>query len=173
MPIVTLFLALLLGPAVGGAQGLVESGEVTAHGRQLTTTTTVSSTTALVALITAINNDNSAVSKIILQAGTYEFSSSMSCSSSALCINRAVTIEAAVPGSVVLDAKGTSSNNRRVFFIQSSGVATLIGLNITGGYAAVACPLLESPKPSPVTHGTHGRCTCGASQARAPTPTPR
>ena len=54
------------------------------------------------------------------------------CSSSVLCINRAVTIEAAVPGSVVL--KGTSSNRRRVFYIQSSGVATLIGLNITGGY---------------------------------------
>ena len=97
------------------------------HGRQLTTTT-VSSTTALVA---AINNN--AVSKIVLQAGTYEFSSSM-CSSSALCINRALTIEAAVPGSVVLDAKGTLATSRRVFFIQSSGVATLIGLNITGGY---------------------------------------
>ena len=106
----------------------------------------VSSTTALVA---AINNN--AVSKIVVQAGTYEFSSSM-CSSSALCINRALTIEAAVPGSVVLDAKGTSATNRRVFYIQSSGVATLIGLNITGGYASVPCPLRESPKPIPVTH---------------------
>ena len=97
------------------------------HGRQLTTTT-VSSTTDLVAAI-----NNIAVSKIVLQEGTYEFSSSM-CTDSALCINRDVTIEAQVPGSVVLDAKGTSSSQRRVFNIQSSCVATLIGLSITGGY---------------------------------------
>ena len=143
MPIGTLFLTLLLGPAVRGAQGLVESGEVTAHGRQLTTTTTVSSTTALVAAIY-----NNAVSKIVVQAGTYEFSSSMSCGGSALCINRAVTIEAAVPGSVVLDAKGTLSNKRRVFWIHSSGVATLVGLNITGGNAGnVSGRELKHPTP--------------------------
>ena len=143
MPIVTLFLALLLGPAVGGAQGLdFEGGEVTAHGRQLTYTTTVSSTTALVAAIY-----NNAVSKIVVQAGTYEFSSSM-CSESALCISRAVTIEAAVPGSVVLDAKGTLSNKRRVFWIHSSGVATLVGLNITGGNAGnVSGRELKHPTP--------------------------
>ena len=59
------------------------------------------------------------------------------CTYSALCINRAVTIEAEVPGSVEL---GSTSHNsrRRVFWVQSSGVATLIGLNITGGYVASA-----------------------------------
>ena len=64
----------------------------------------------------------------MLRAGTYELTSDH-CSGSALCINRAVTIEAEVLGSVVLDAKG----ERRVFEIESSGTAELIGLNITGG----------------------------------------
>ena len=77
---------------------------------------------------------DSTVDKIAVVAGRYEFSSSM-CSSSALCINRAVIIEAEVAGSVVLDANGAHSNNRRVVEIQSSGVVALIGLNITGGYS--------------------------------------
>ena len=49
----------------------------------------------------------------------------------AICIDRALTIEAEVPGAVVLNATGA----RRVFYIQS-GTAELIGLNITGGYAS-------------------------------------
>ena len=88
---------------------------------------------------------SSASSKIVLAAGTYELSSNM-CSDSggaALCINRAVTIEAEVPGSVVLDAKGS----RRVLYIQSGGTAELIGLNITGGSATgVSTCILNFPR---------------------------
>jgi hypothetical protein len=69
------------------------------------------------------------INKILLAAGTYELTSDM-CTGSAICIGRALTIEAQVPGSVVLDAKG----GRRVFEIQSSGTAELVGLNITGGF---------------------------------------
>jgi len=77
-------------------------------------------------------NDN-AVSRIVLVAGTYEFADSMCLNegSSALCINRNVTIEAEVAGSVVLDAKGA----RRVIYVSTAGWAELVGLNITGGAA--------------------------------------
>ena len=64
-------------------------------------------------------------------AGTYEFADDM-CpdqGGSALCIDRTVTIEAEVAGSVVLDAKGA----RRVIYVSSAGRVELIGLNITGG----------------------------------------
>ena len=67
-------------------------------------------------------------------AGTYEFAGSM-CSGtghSALCIDRHVTIEAEVAGSVVLDAKGA----RRGIYVSIAGRAELVGLNITGGAAA-------------------------------------
>ena len=66
-------------------------------------------------------------------AGTYEFDDDM-CSNqggSALCIDRNVTIEAEVAGSVVLDAKGA----RRVIYVSAAGRAELVGLNITGGDA--------------------------------------
>ena len=66
-------------------------------------------------------------------AGTYEFADDM-CSDqggSALCIDRHVTIEAEVAGSVVLDAKGA----RRVIYVSTVGRAELVGLNITGGAA--------------------------------------
>ena len=81
---------------------------------------------------------NSAVDKILLAAGTYELTSDMQtadgmCYQSAVCINRALTIEAGVPGAVVLDAMG----GRRVFQIQSGGTVELIGLNITGGYVGM------------------------------------
>ena len=69
----------------------------------------------------------------MLVAGTYEFADSM-CpdqGGSALCIDRNVTIEAEVAGSVVLDAKGA----RRVIYVSTAGRAELIGLNITGGAA--------------------------------------
>ena len=89
-------------------------------------------------LIAALKD--SAVSRIVLVAGIYEFVDSM-CSDqetlfgSALCIDRAITIEAEVAGSVVLDAKGA----RRVIFVSSGGRAELIGLNITGGNAKTVC----------------------------------
>ena len=48
---------------------------------------------------------------------------------SALCIDRPVTIEAEVAGSVVFDAKRA----RRVIYVSAAGTAQLVGLNITGG----------------------------------------
>ena len=83
-------------------------------------------------LISTLGN-NSAVSRIILKAGTYEFDDNM-CSDergSALCIDRNVTIEAEVAGSVVLNAKGA----RRVIYVSAAGRAELVRLNITGGQA--------------------------------------
>ena len=97
-------------------------------------------------LITALRDNT--VGRIMLRAGTYELymSYSSGCysgkwlSESALCINRAVTIEAEVPGSVVLDAMGRC----QVFNIKSSGTVDLIGLNITGGSALVRRVLVRT-----------------------------
>ena len=76
---------------------------------------------------------DSSVNKILLAAGTYEFRWSNVCDSySWICIDRALTIEAEVPGAVVLNAMGA----RRVLNIQSGGTAELIGLDITGGSAS-------------------------------------
>ena len=105
--------------------GRAPSAPLVLHRRKLSQVS-VSSVAELTAAV-----GNSAVDKILVAAGTYEFTSDM-CDDSALCIDRALTIEAQVPGSVVLDAKGW----RRVFRIQSGGTAELIGLNITGGSAS-------------------------------------
>jgi hypothetical protein len=75
----------------------------------------------------------------LVAAGTYDFTSTM-CSWSAICIDRALTIEAQVPGSVVLDAK---YGRRRVFEIEDGGTAELIGLDITGGYSRYVCSPFE------------------------------
>ena len=94
------------------------------HGRHLNqvSASTVSAFIAAVA--------DSTVNKILLGAGTYEFTSDMvGCTRSAVCISRALTIEAELPGAVVLNAMG----GRRVFKINTGGTAELIGLNITGG----------------------------------------
>ena len=66
-------------------------------------------------------------------AGTYEFGDEMCPEQrgSALCIDRNVTLEAEVAGSVVLNATGA----RRVIYVSTAGRAELIGLNITGGAA--------------------------------------
>ena len=101
------------------------SGPLVLHGRKLSQV----SVSTVAELTTAVGD--SAVDKIFVAAGTYDLTSDM-CSGSAVCIDRALTIEAQVPGSVVLDAKG----GRRVFEIKSSGTAELIGLNITGGSAS-------------------------------------
>ena len=94
------------------------------HGRKLNQV----SVSTVSELIDAVGD--SGVDKILVGAGAYDFTSDM-CGTSAVCINRALTIEAQVPGSVVFDAKG----GRRVFEIQSGGTAELIGLDITGGSA--------------------------------------
>ena len=84
----------------------------------------------------------------MLVAGTYEFDGSMCTDQggSALCIDRNVTIEAEVAGSVVLDAKGA----RRVIYVSTAGRAELIGLNITGGYAASNVSFFTSIEPTRV-----------------------
>ena len=117
------------------------SGPLVLHGRKLSQVSV-----STVAELTAAVGD-SAVDKILVAAGTYDFTSDM-CSGSAVCIDRALTIEAQVPGSVVLDAKG----GRRVLYIQSGGTAELIGLNITGGstYAECACLLNLCPDISSI-----------------------
>ena len=96
------------------------------HGRHLNqvSASNVSAFTAAVA--------DSTVNKILLGAGTYDFNVDDTCTGSAVCISRALTIEAEVPGAVVLNAMG----GRRVFTIESGGTAELIGLNITGGSAS-------------------------------------
>jgi len=108
------------------------SGPLVLHGRKLNQVSVSS-----VAELTAAVGD-SAVDKILVAAGTYDFTSDM-CTYSAICIDRAVTIEAQVPGSVVLDAKG----GRRVFYIEDGGTAELIGLDITGGYVPSVCSPFE------------------------------
>ena len=78
---------------------------------------------------------------MLIAAGTYEFSWSATSgclamfSQSALCISHSVIMEAIEPGTVVLNAQGSSSSPRRVMTI-SSGTVQLIGLNITGGYTS-------------------------------------
>jgi hypothetical protein len=72
---------------------------------------------------------NTAVGRIVLAPGTYILNAELS-------ITRSVVLEAAVAGSVVLDAQASSSSPRRVLNINpgSLGVVQLIGLNITRGY---------------------------------------
>ena len=111
------------------------TSDVALHGRHLNevAASTVGEFTAAVA--------DSSVNKILLAAGTYELTTNVCDSYSAVCIDRALTIEAEVPGAVVLNAMGA----RRVFEIQSGGTAELIGLNITGGSAYVQSARLLNP----------------------------
>ena len=108
------------------------------HGRHLNevSVNTVADLTAAVG--------NSAVDKILVAAGVYSFTTNM-CTGSAICIDRAVTIEAQVSGRVVLDANG----GRRGVHIVSSGTAGLIGLNITGGAADVSSGIFEHMRFEP------------------------
>jgi hypothetical protein len=93
---------------------------------------------------------DSEVSRIVLVAGTYEFDDDM-CSNeggSALCIDRNVTIEAEVAGSVVLKA---TKGARRVIYVSNTGRAELAGLNITGGETANhVCSHLELSSIAPL-----------------------
>ena len=94
---------------------------VPSHRRELQTyVSTVAGLTSALA--------NTTVGCIVLASGTYYLSSELS-------ITRSVTLEAAVAGSVVLDAQANSTNQRRVLFINPSwlGVVQVIGLNITRG----------------------------------------
>ena len=72
---------------------------------------------------------NTAVAHIVLAPGTYNLIAE-------LIITKSVVLEAAVAGSVVLNAQANSLSPRRVLNINpgSLGVVQLIRLNITGGY---------------------------------------
>ena len=116
--------------------------------RRLQSTTTVRTVAELTAAVA-----DASIGRILLAAGTYAFSSGTVCSSgsddpSALCISRDVSLEALEPGTVVLDAQGTSSSRRRVMRIDG-GTVGLIGLNITGGYASYVSGLGVALRPSP------------------------
>jgi len=126
--------AMVVSSRTAGPVMTTTASDVALHGRHLNevSASTVGEFTAAVG--------NSAVDKILLAAGTYELTSDM-CTASAVCIDRALTIEAEVPGAVVLNAMGA----RRVFNIQSGGTAELIGLNITGGHAPVQSARLLNP----------------------------
>ena len=111
-------------------EGLVsEADSSRAYGRQLggrelssggsEASTSVDSSSALVAALA-----DGAVGRIRIAPGHYLMSSQ-------LVIERNVTIEAEVPGTVVLDGQGST----RVLNI-SAGEVILSGLNITGGYVS-------------------------------------
>ena len=72
---------------------------------------------------------NTAVGRIVLAPGTYILRAELN-------VTRSVVLEAAVAGSVVLDAQASSSSLRRVLFINAGllGIVQIIGLNITGGF---------------------------------------
>ena len=78
---------------------------------------------------------NTAVSRIVLASGTYNFTSDVS-------ITRSVILEAAAGDTVTLNVvccsawNAVSPGDRRVLYINpgSLGVVQLIGLSITGGY---------------------------------------
>ena len=92
--------------------------------------TAVSTTVSTVADLTSTLT-NPDIGDIVLAPGTYILSAELS-------VTRSVIIEAAVAGSVVLDAQASDAdgNQRRVLNINpgSSGVVQVNGLNITGGY---------------------------------------
>jgi hypothetical protein len=81
---------------------------------------------------------NTAVGHIVLAPGTYYLSAELN-------VTRSVILEAAVSGTVVLDAQGiiSSSSPRRVLRINpgSSGVVQLIRFTITGGDTSSVCAL--------------------------------
>ena len=90
------------------------------------------------------------VGHVVLQEGVYDLTSGMAemCSYAMLCLAYAVTIEAEVAGTVVLNA----SRSNRVFYIAGTRVE-LVGLNITGGYKGsvsvpMSNPCLLKPNPS-------------------------
>ena len=103
-------------------------------------TAVVSNTVALTSALA-----NTAVGRIVLAPGTYILSAELN-------VIRSVVLEAAVAGSVVLDAQASSSSRRRVLYINpgSLGVVQLIGLNITRGYISdVSGPQRHVIIPSP------------------------
>ncbi len=97
------------------------------HRRELQTQVSTSAS-----LLSALAN--TAVDRIVLAPGTYNLTAELS-------ITRSLILEAAVAGSVILNAQASSSSQRRVLNINpgSSGVVQVIGLNITGGSSTEVC----------------------------------
>jgi hypothetical protein len=83
---------------------------------------------------------NTTVGRIVLAPGTYNLSTQLS-------ITRSVILEAAVAGSVVLNAQGSSSSQRRVLYISTAalGGVQLIGLHIKGGNVNVRAHMFNTP----------------------------
>ena len=114
----TFVLLLQLSGTVGQSVPLVPS-----H-RRLATSMTVSNAASLIATLA-----DPMIDTIVLTAGHYILSAELS-------VLRSVNIEAAVPGTVTLDAQASISSQRRVIHINpgASGFVRLLGLRITGGY---------------------------------------
>ena len=88
--------------------------------------TAVSTVDSIDSLTSAIANTD--IGRIVLAPGTYVLSAELS-------ITRSVILEAALAGSVVLDAQASGRSPRRVLNINpgTSGIVQINGLNITGG----------------------------------------
>ena len=85
------------------------------------------------------------VGHIVLQEGVYDLTSGMTemCWDGMLCLDYAVTIEAEVAGTVVLNA----ARSNAVLYIPGTGVE-LVGLNITGGQVQVGARISNPLEPS-------------------------
>jgi hypothetical protein len=132
------------------APGLYSVQPVPSHRRELQTA--VSTSAGLIGALA-----NTAVSHIVLAPGTYYLTAELS-------ITRSVVLEAAVSGTVVLNAQASSSSQRRVLLINpgSSGVVQLIRLSITGGYINSVCALRSSKLPiAPMGDSRLARCLQG------------
>ena len=82
---------------------------------------------------------DASVDRIVLAPGTYYLSSS-------IVIDRALVLEAAVPGTAVLDGQ----NSHRVLTIDGALGATVRGLNISRGYATVLFANIQRAIPPAV-----------------------
>ena len=113
--------------------------------------------TASVSTVTGLTSAlaNTAVGHIVLAPGTYYLSAELS-------VTRSVIIEAAVAGSVVLDAQANEGSLRRVLNINpgSSGVVQINGLNITGGFTDEVRAAETCNYPNALFRGDHMFCTC-------------
>ena len=105
------------------AQDAVHNLALGLHGRGLQVT--VSDVTDLISKLA-----DPSVSRIVVASGHYALTAELS-------VTRAVTIEADVPGGVVLDAQASSSAQRRVLNVNPASAfdtVELIGLSVTGGH---------------------------------------
>ena len=145
---------IILAMMVGSACADLNRGlqlTVPSHRRELQTYATVSTVAGLTSALA-----NTAVGRIVLASGTYYLSS-------ALSITRSVILEAAVAGSVVLDAQ--ASYPRRVMTINPfpSGEVQLIGLRITGGYASYVRAHVQKFLSPRWDFHMFGACACRAA----------